>query len=96
MRSRIQFMARDGAAAAAMLEAGDDRHVLAEITAEEDDPRDVRPLLELLAQQRRRAVAAAVVDEQHFVADAELVERGVEASEQQRQRLLFVVDRNDD
>ena len=66
---------RDDAAAAAMLEAGHDRHVLAEIAAEQDHARDLGPALELLAQQSR-AVCAAIVDEYDFVADAGLSRAG--------------------
>jgi hypothetical protein len=59
---------RDDDLAAAMLEAGHDRHVLAGVGGEEHHARDVGPGLELLAQDRRRAVAAAVVDEDDLVA----------------------------
>src|SRR5262249_7540903 len=58
--------------------------------------RHVRPLGELLAQQRRRAVAAAVVHEDQLVAHLERVERRVEPREQRRQALLFVVNGDDD
>ncbi len=82
--------------APAILEAGHDRHVLAVIGVEQDDPRDVGPGQELVFQQRRRAVAAAVVDEQHFVGYPQCVQRRIEPREQRGQRFLFVVDGNDD
>jgi hypothetical protein len=39
---------------------------------------------------------AAVVDKDHLVRDAHLIERGVEPREQRRQPGLFVIDRDDD
>ena len=87
---------RDDALAAAALETGDDRDVLAVVGVEQHDPGDVGPALELLAQQRRRAVAAAVVDEDDLVGPRQRVERRVEAREQRRQAGLLVVDRNHD
>ena len=87
---------RHDALAAAALEAGDDRHVLAVVGVEQHDARDVGAALELLAQQRRRAVAAAVVDEDDLVGDVQRVERRIQAREQRRQAGLLVVDRDDD
>ena len=86
----------DDALAAAVLEAGHDRHVLAEVAVEQHHARDVRAFLELLAQDRGGAVAAAVVDEHDLVRDAEFVERGIEPVEQGLQALFFVVDGDDD
>ena len=57
----------DDALAAAVFEAGHDRHVLAEVAVEQHHAGDVRALLELLAQDRGGAVAAAVVDEDDLV-----------------------------
>ena len=54
------------------------------------------PALKLLAQQRRRPVLAAVVDEHALVGDAERVERRIQAREQGGQHLLLVVDGDDD
>jgi hypothetical protein len=59
---------RDDDLAAAVLEAGHDGHVLAGVGGKQDDAGDVGARLELLAQDRGRAVAAAVVDENDFVA----------------------------
>ena len=50
----------------------------------------------MLAKERRRAVAAAVVDEDDFVGNAEGVERRVEALEQRRESRLLVVHGNHD
>ncbi len=58
------------APAAHVLEAGHDRHMLAEVAVEQDDPGDIWPLLELFAQDGGGAVAAAVVDEDDLVRDA--------------------------
>ena len=58
---------RDDASPRHMLEARQDRPVLAEVAVEEDHARDVGPALELRRQQRGRAVAAAVVDEDDLV-----------------------------
>src|SRR4029077_6567306 len=87
---------RDDALAAAALEARHDRHVLAEIAVEQDYAGHIGPLRELLAQQRCRAVAAAVVDEDYPIRLPERIERRVEAGEERRQAGLFVVDRDDD
>ena len=86
----------DDALALAMLEAGHDRHVLAEVAVEQHDASDVRALLELLAQDGGGTVAAAVVDEDDLVRNAELVERGIEPVEQGLQALFLVVYRDDD
>ena len=75
---------RDDALAAAMLEAGQDGAVLAEVAVEQDHPRDIGPALELLGQQRRRAVAAAVVDEDDFVGDPQRIERRDRAAQRAR------------
>jgi hypothetical protein len=66
---------RHDAPAADTLEAGDDRHVLAVVRVEQHDARDVGPNAKLVGEQRGRAVAAAVVDEQDLVGDAERVQR---------------------
>ncbi len=87
---------RDDALPAAMLESRHDRHVLAEIAVEQDHPRHIGTLLELLAQDRGGTVAAAVVDEQDLVRDAELVQRRIQTVEQGLQALLFVIDGDDD
>src|SRR5581483_731639 len=55
-----------------------------------------RPFRELLAQDGRRAVAAAVVDEDHLVAEPQRIERRIEAREERLEARLFVIDRNDD
>ena len=54
---------RDDALPPAMLESRHDCHVLAEIAIEQNHPRHIGTLLELLAQDRGRSVAAAVIDE---------------------------------
>ena len=87
---------RHDALAAHALEAGDDRRVLAVVGVEQHDARDVRPREELVLQQRRGAVAAAVVDEHHFVRDPQRVEGRIEAREERGQAGLLVVDRDDD
>ena len=79
-----------------VLETRHDRHVLAEVSVEQDHPGDIRTPLELLAQDGGGAVAAAVVDEDDFVAGFQFVERRVEALEQGLQTFFLVVDRNDD
>src|SRR3989338_4954666 len=81
---------------AAVLESRQDRHVLAEIAVEQDHPRHIGTLLELLAQDRGGTVAAAVVDEQNLIRDTELVQRRVQPVEQGLQALLFVIDGDDD
>jgi hypothetical protein len=87
---------RDDALAARALEARHDRHVLAEVAVEQHHARHVRALRELLAQQRRGAVAAAVVDEDHLIAPAERIERRVQPREERRQPFFLVVHRDDD
>ena len=87
---------RDDDVAAAVLETGHDRHVLAGIGGKQDDAGDIGPRLELLAQDRRRAVAAAVVDEDDLVGFAQGVERRVKAGEQRRESGFLVVDGDDD
>jgi hypothetical protein len=87
---------RHHAFAAHPLESGDDRHVLAVIGVEQHDPRHVRPRQELVFQQRCRAIAAAVVDEDHFVTDMQRVERRIQAREERGQAGFLVVDRDDD
>ena len=76
---------RDDSLAAHALEAGEDREVLAVVRVEKDDARHVGPRGELVLQQRRRLVAAAVVDEDHLVADLQRVERRIQPREQRRQ-----------
>jgi len=66
----------DHALAAARLEPRHDGEVLAEVAVEQNHARRARTRLVLLAQQRCRAVAAAVVDEDHLVGLPERVERG--------------------
>jgi hypothetical protein len=87
---------RDHALAAAALEAGDDGEVLPEVAVQQHHARDVGALVELLAQQRRRAVAAAVVHEDHLVLEPERVEGRVEPGEESGQARFLVVDGNDD
>src|SRR3989338_2401574 len=81
---------------ARLLKSSHDRHVLAEVAVEQDHPRHIRTLLELLAQYRGGTVAAAVVDEHDLIRNAELVQRRVQPVEQALQALLFVIDGNDD
>jgi len=81
---------------ARVFEAGHDRHVLAGIGGEQNGAGDVRAPLVLFAEQRRRAITAAVVDEHYLVRRFELVEGRVEAGEQGRQAVLFVIDGDDD
>ncbi len=83
---------RDHHAAARMLKAGQDRHVLAEIAVEHHHARDLGPLAELPRQDLGRAVGAAVVDEDDLVAGAQAVERRIEPVEQRLQAGLLVVD----
>src|SRR5260221_11827659 len=79
-----------------MLNPRHDRHVLAEVAVEEDDARHLGAALVLLAQQRRRAVEAAIVHEHDLVGARERVERRIEAREEGREDGLLVVDRDDD
>jgi hypothetical protein len=81
---------------AGVFEAGHDRHVLAGIGGEQYGAGDVRAPLVLFAEQCRRAITAAVVDEHHLVRGFESVECRVQAGEQGRQTVLFVIDGNDD
>jgi hypothetical protein len=46
---------------------------VAEVAVEEHDPRDVGPGAELRREDRRRAIAAAVVDEDDLVGLAERI-----------------------
>jgi len=87
---------RDHALPAAVLEPRHDRHVLSEVAVEQNHPRHIRTLLELLAQDRGGAVAAAIVDEHDLIRNAELVQCRVQPVEQALQALLFVIDGNDD
>jgi hypothetical protein len=66
------------------------------LAAKEDHPRDVGPGRELLAQDGRRAVAAAVIDEDDFVAFAKCVQRRIEAGEERGEAGFLVVDGYDD
>src|SRR5438132_8612162 len=86
----------DDALAVAMLKAGDDSQVLAVVGVEYDHPRYIGPLQELILEHRRRAVAAAVIDEDDLVAPAELVERRVETIKKRLQPSLLVVDGDHD
>src|SRR3989338_4657141 len=79
-----------------MLEARHDRHVLAEVAVEQDYPRHIGALLKLFAQYRGGTVTAAVVDEYDLVADAELIQRRIQAIEQGLQAMLLVIDGDDD
>ena len=79
-----------------MSEARHDGAVLAEVAREQRDAGFVRALLLLLKQQSRRAILAAVVDEDHLVGRAERIERRIEAREELGQHGLFVVDGDDD
>src|SRR5580765_5894462 len=58
---------RDHVASARFLKAGSERRVLTEIASQDDDACRRWTLLELGAQQRQRAIGAAVVDEYDFV-----------------------------
>ena len=80
----------------ACVEPRHDGHVLAEVAVEQDHPRDVGAALKLFAQQRRGAIAAAVVDEYDLVTDPQCVQGRIQAGEERRQAFLFVVDGNDD
>ena len=84
------------ALAPAAFESGHDRHVLPVIAVEQHHAGHVRPLLELRPQQRRGAIAAAVIDEDDFVARIEPVQGGIEPVEQRLQARLLVVDRDHD
>jgi hypothetical protein len=84
------------ALAAYMREARHDRHVLSEIAVEQHHARLYGTALELLSQQRSRAIGRAIVHEDDFIANVELIQGQVKALEQMRQALLFVVDRDDD
>ena len=86
----------DHVVAARIRQSRHDRRMLAEIRVKQHHARLFGPALELLAQQRRRAILAAVVDEHALVGDRQCIESGVQPLEQGRQHLLFVVDRNDD
>ena len=74
---------------------GEDGHVLAIVTVEQDDARDVGALAELFRQDGHRIVAAAIVDEDDLVACLQGVEGWIQAGEQGGQAILLVVDRND-
>jgi hypothetical protein len=86
----------DDDVAAGLFEAGQDRHVLAVVAVEEHHAGHVRTLAVLLGQDRHRVVAAAVVDEDDFVGQAQLVHRGIQAREQVGQAGFLVIDRDDD
>src|SRR5438477_9058747 len=86
----------DDTLAAAMLETGDDCEVLSIVGIEHDYPRHVGALQELILEHRRRPVAAAIVDEDDFVAPAELVERRIETVEERLQSRLLVVNGDHD
>ena len=87
---------RDNAPPPQVFEAGHDGDVLSEIRVEQDHTGDEGPALELLPEQRRRAILAAVVDEDDFVRKAQGVERSIETVKELRERLLLVVDGYDD
>ncbi len=80
---------------AGVLEAREDGHVLTVVAVEQHHAGDIRAQTLLRGQQRGRAVAAAVVDEQNFVGLVQRIESGVEAGEQRGESGLFVVDGND-
>src|ERR1700683_1495269 len=83
----------DHVATARLLEGGQDRHMLAGIARQHHHARDIRSALELFAQLRDRAVAAAVIDEYDLVTSAERLERRVEPLEQEREAPLSVAPR---
>ena len=76
---------RDRDAAAHALESGENGQVLAGIARQHDGAHAVRMCRHDFAKQGGRVVAAAVVDEDHFIGSAQCVERREEAREQQRQ-----------
>src|SRR5438105_13897467 len=84
------------ALAAAALEAGHDRHVLTEVAVQKHHAGNVRPSCELLAQERRRAVATAIVDENNLVRNPEPIERRIRPREERAEASFFVVNRDDD
>ena len=57
---------------------------------------DVGASLELFAQYRWRAIPATVAHEQHLIVHIKAVESRIQTPEEQRQRLFFVIDRNND
>ena len=79
-----------------VLESGEDRRVLAEVALKQDHVRFPRARSVLGAQQRDRAIGAAVVHEDALVRCAQLIERLIEPHEQLRQAGLLVEDRHDD
>ncbi|KAG0161938.1 hypothetical protein DFQ30_004806, partial [Apophysomyces sp. BC1015] len=86
---------RDYDVATGLLEAGQDRHVLPIVAIKQHDAGGVRACLVLLGQQRGRVVAAAVVDENHFVGQIQCIERRIEPRGQRGQARLLVVGRDD-
>ena len=81
---------------ARVLEAGHDRHVLSGVGCEQDGASHVGSLFKLRSQQGSGTVTAAIVDEDHFTARAQRVERRIEPVEERRQAGFFVVDGDDD
>src|SRR5207249_9395272 len=78
-----------------LLEAREDRGVLAVVPVELDDPHPGVRRGEL-AEQARRRVAAAVIDEDDLVAASHLAERGRQPREERRKRPFLVEDGNED
>ncbi len=70
--------------------------MLAVVAVEQHHPRHVRPAAELVGQDAGGIVAAAVVDENHFIGDAQRIERRVQPFEQLGKAGLLVVHRDDD
>ena len=86
---------RDDLAAARVVEARHDRHVLSEIRAEVDHAHlRVKPVKVVKYPHRR--VAAAVVDENHLEASPEVLHHGPKLLEELVQRFLLIVGGDDD
>jgi hypothetical protein len=75
--------------------AGGDGRLMAEVPRQLDQL-DARVLVMKLADDFRRAIAAAVVDEHHLPRLARLIERHDDPPTELRQILLLVEDRDDD
>ncbi len=82
--------------AARVLEAGEDRHVLAGVARQNHDPRHLGALRELLPEDGDGAVVAAVIDKDHLIGPLQAIERRIQTIEELLQTALLVVDRNDD
>ncbi len=77
-----------------MSKARQDGGVLAEVTAQNHQPRAFGTFLKHGAQHRDGTILAAVVDENDFITSIQLIQCRIQAVEQCLQGQLFVVHRN--